>query len=101
MIKYTIKDFNKNFPDDDSCLEWLKNYPYPEKIDCPVCEKPTKHHRITTKKVYDCDYCGHQISPAAGTIFEHSSTPLKLWFYAIYLKTRRAEFHRPGPWVNE
>jgi transposase-like protein len=85
MNKYTIKDFNKDFPDDDSCLEWLRNYLYSEKIDCPVCQKPTKHHRITTKKVYGCDYCGHQISPTAGTIFGHSSTPLKLWFYAIFL----------------
>jgi transposase-like protein len=85
MNKYTIKDFNKTFPDDDSCLEWLRNYIYPEKIDCPTCQKPTKHHRITTKKVYGCDNCGHQISPTAGTIFDHSSTPLKLWFYAIYL----------------
>ena len=25
------------------------------------------------------------ISPMAGTIFEHSSTPLRLWFYAMYL----------------
>ena len=88
MRKYTITQFNKEFPDDDACLEWLRNYLYPKKIDCPICNKPTKHHRIKgikAKKVYGCDYCGHQISPTAGTIFEHSPTPLKLWFYAIYL----------------
>jgi len=85
MTKYTITQFNKEFPDDDACLEWLRNYLYPKKIHCPICDKPTKHHRIKTKKVYGCDYCGHQISPTAGTIFEHSPTPLKLWFYAIYL----------------
>jgi len=85
MRKYTIAQFNKDFPDDDACLEWLRNQLYPKKIDCPICQKPTKHHRIRTKKVYGCDYCGHQVSPTAGTIFEHSPTPLKLWFYAIYL----------------
>ena len=85
MRKYTIAQFNKEFPDDDACLEWLRNHLYPKKINCPVCNKPTKHHRIKTKKVYSCDYCGHQVSPTAGTIFEHSPTPLKLWFYAIYL----------------
>ena len=85
MRKYTITQFNKEFPDDDACLEWLRNYLYPKKIPCPICNKPTKHHRIKTKKVYGCDYCGHQISPTTGTIFEHSPTPLKLWFYAIYL----------------
>jgi len=85
MRKYTIAQFNKDFPDDGACLDWLRNQLYPKKIDCPICQKPTKHHRIKTKKVYGCDYCGHQISPTAGTIFKHSPTPLKLWFYAIYL----------------
>ena len=85
MRKYTIAQFNKEFPDDDACLEWLRNKLYPTKIYCPVCEKPTKHHRIRTKKVYGCDSCGHQVSPTADTIFEHSPTSLKHWFYAIYL----------------
>ena len=85
MRKYTIAQFDQEFPNDDACLEWLRNHLYPKKVDCPICNKPTKHHRIKTKKVYGCDYCGHQVSPTAGTIFEHSPTPLKLWFYAIYL----------------
>ena len=85
MRKYTIAQFNKEFPDDDACLEWLRNYLYPKRILCSTCNKPTKHHRIKSKKVYGCDYCGHQVSPTAGTIFEHSPTSLKLWFYAIYL----------------
>lgn len=87
MRKYTIVQFNKEFPNDDACLEWLRNQLYPKRIDCPICKKPTKHHRIRTKKVYGCDYCGHQISPTAGTIFKHSPTPLTLWFYAIFLMT--------------
>ena len=85
MRKYTIAQFNTEFPNDDACLEWLRNHSYPRKIPCPICNKPTKHHRIKTKKVYGCDYCGHQVSPTVDTIFEHSPTPLKLWFYAIYL----------------
>ncbi len=87
MRKYTIAQFNNEFPNDDACLEWLRNQLYHKRIYCPVCTKPTKHHRIRTKKVYGCDYCGHQISPTVGTIFEHSPTPLKLWFYAIFLMT--------------
>jgi len=85
MRKYTITQFNKDFPNDDTCLEWLRNYLYPKKIECPNCQKPRKYHRIKTKKVYGCDYCGHQVSPTAGTIFHKSPTPLKLWFYAIFL----------------
>jgi len=85
MRKYTIAQFNKDFPTDDACLEWLRNHLYPKLIDCPICGRPTKHHRIKTRKVYGCDNCGHQISPTAGTIFHKSPTPLKLWFHAIFL----------------
>ena len=35
--------------------------------------------------MYACDVCLTQISPMAGTIFEHSSTSLRLWYYAMYL----------------
>ena len=63
MNKYTIEDFARKFPDDDTCLEWLRYRFYPTRIFCPNCKKSTKHHRIKTRKVYGCDFCGHQISP--------------------------------------
>ncbi|MFC1949742.1 IS1595 family transposase [Chloroflexota bacterium] len=85
MKKYTIDDFNKDFPADESCLEWLKSYLHPDGIYCPTCGYITKHHKVTKRSCYACDSCGNHVYPMAGTIFEHSSTPLKLWFYAIYL----------------
>lgn len=85
MQKFTIKDFWKMFPDDGVCLDWLRNRNYPEIIECPNCGRSAKYYRITTKKVYGCEWCGHQISPTAGTIFHKSRTPLTLWFYTIYL----------------
>jgi len=85
MKKFTIEEFNNQFPDDSACLEWLRYKLYPQKIYCQNCRKPTKHHRIKNRRVYGCDYCGHHISPTSGTIFHGSPTPLRLWFYAIYL----------------
>lgn len=85
-LRYTIKDFNTQFPDDDACLEYLKEQRYPGGIaHCEKCEKERKHHRVTGRPAYACDYCGSMISPMAGTIFEKSSTSLRLWFYAMYL----------------
>lgn len=85
-LRYTIKDFNTQFPDDDSCLEYLKEKRYPGGIaHCEKCGKERKHHRVTGRPAYACDYCGSMISPMAGTIFEKSSTSLRLWFYAMYL----------------
>jgi transposase-like protein len=85
MQKYTIRDFERDFPDDASCLEWLRNYLYPDGILCKLCGKVTKHHRVTTRQSYSCDVCGHHVHPTAGTIFHKTKTPLRLWFYAIYL----------------
>jgi len=85
MERYTIAQFNRDFPNDDACLEWLKNYLYPDGIFCPKCSRITKHHKDAKRPSYSCDYCGHHVHPTAGTIFEKSATPLKLWFHAIFL----------------
>lgn len=85
-LRYTINDFNRQFPDDAACLEHLKEQRFPGGIvHCAKCRKDRKHYRINGRPVYSCDHCGTQISPMAGTIFEHSSTSLRLWYYAMYL----------------
>ena len=85
MERYTIADFNRDFPTDDACLEWLKNHLYPNGIFCQRCGQVTKHHKLTTRRSYSCDICGRHVHPTSGTIFEKSTTSLKLWFHAIYL----------------
>ncbi len=85
QMKYTITDFRKDFPDEAACLEWLKDYLYPDGITCPKCKKITPHHAMRTRKSYSCELCGHHVHPTADTIFHKSRTPLTLWFYAIYL----------------
>ena len=84
-MKYSIQDFNRQFPNDDACLEFLKNARYPDGIYCNKCQKITTHYRIAKRKVYSCEFCGTHVSPTAGTIFHKSDTPLKLWFHAIFL----------------
>lgn len=85
-LRYTITDFNRQFPSDDACLEHLKEQRFPGGIAfCEKCRREEKHHRIKGRPVYACDVCLNQISPMAGTIFEHSSTSLRLWYYSMYL----------------
>lgn len=85
-LRFTLADFNAQFPDNDACLEFLKEQKYPSGlVPCAKCEKDRKHHRVTGRPAYACDYCGSMISPMAGTIFEKSSTSLRTWFYAMYL----------------
>lgn len=84
--RFTIEQFNRMFPDSDACLDWLMSQRHPGYMaHCAYCNVERKFHRVTTRKVYSCDYCGTMIAPMAGTIFEKSSTSLRLWFYAMYL----------------
>lgn len=84
MKKYTMKDFDREFPDDATCLEWIKNHRWPSGIHCLKCQEITKHHRVKNRSCYECDRCGAQVYPTAGTIFHKSATPLRIWFQAIY-----------------
>jgi transposase len=85
-LRYTITDFQRQFPDDDACFEHLRESRFPDGVAyCATCKIDRQHHRIKGRPVYACDECLTQISPMAGTIFEHSSTSLRLWYYAMYL----------------
>jgi transposase len=85
-LRYTINDFNRQFPDNDACLEHLKEQRFPGGVTlCEKCGVERKHHRVTGRPAYACGHCGTMISPMAGTIFEKSSTSLHLWYYAMYL----------------
>ncbi len=86
--RFTIEQFNAMFPDGDACLDWLMEQRCPGHItfcDNDKCKVERKHHRIAARKAYSCDYCGTMVSPMAGSIFHKSPTPLRLWFYAMYL----------------
>src|SRR5258708_36801219 len=85
-LRYTIMDFNREFPDDAACLEHLKEQRFPGGVaPCAKCQQERKHYRINGRPVYSCDHCGTQISPIAGPIFQPSSTSLRLWYYAMNL----------------
>ena len=85
MQKYTIHQFNRDFPDDEACFDHITTLVYSDGIVCRACGEVRKHHRLTGRKALSCDYCGTHVYPLAGTIFEKSTTPLKSWFYAMYL----------------
>src|SRR5260370_25928937 len=85
-LRYTIMDFNREFPDDAACLEHLKEQRFPGGVTyCENCQQDRKHYRINGRPAYSCDHCGTQISPIAVTIFRQSSTSLPLCYYALYL----------------
>jgi len=47
-----------------------------------------KRYKTTQgRQGWTCTGCGHHVHPAAETIFNKSSTSLRLWFHALYLMT--------------
>ena len=78
-MKYTIKDFQKEFPNDDVCLDYLFTQRFGHLADF------NKYYRVKKRKCYAHSETGEQIHPLADTIFHKSSTKLTLWFYAIFL----------------
>ena len=86
QLRYTLRDFDREFPNDDACLNHLVEQRWPGRItQCEKCGVERKHYRIKGRTAFSCDHCGTQIYPLAGTIMEKTTTPLKTWFYAMYL----------------
>jgi transposase len=83
-LRYTLDQFKAEFPNDDVCLETIKEQRYPGGlVQCGECGKERKLYRVKGRPAYACEV-GHHFYPLAGTIFEKSTTALHIWFYAMY-----------------
>jgi len=80
--KYGIPSLKKDFPNNDTCLEYIFDTLHTRKCSCGGKYSLMKEG-LKTKRKFQCSKCRFQISPTAGTIFHKSSTPLTLWFHAI------------------
>ena len=85
--QFSLAKFRKWFPDDEICLEEIKRQRFPHGIFCKNCKLFTRHYKLTNRLAYSCKLCRTQFYPLTGTIFEKSTTPLRVWFYAIFLMT--------------
>lgn len=87
--KYGFKDFERQFPDERACMEWMVEHFFPHGIHCVKCGEVRPRHLLKSRpKVVCCDYCGAHTHPIAGTIFHNSSTSLRTWFHAIFLMSQ-------------
>lgn len=88
MAKFTFKQFQQQYPDDSACLAKIMDEQYGgTEFTCPGCGVDSKFHRLSNRRAYSCQECGHHVYPCVGTIFEKSRTPLTNWFFAMYLMT--------------
>ena len=81
----TLGEFLKKYGTDYDCLKEIVNIKYPDGIFCKKCKVIMRHYLLKTRPVLSCSKCYTQTYPLKGTIFQHSTTPLKLWFYAFFV----------------
>src|SRR5882672_2509693 len=90
MGLYSLAAFKADYPDDVACLAKIMELQRGGRdLFCPACMVKSTFHPMQKRRGFACQECGHHVFPCAGTIFEHSSTPLSKWFFAIYLMTSR------------
>lgn len=81
----SVRDFQKRFPTEDACLEHLVRTQFGERLTCFKCQKQATYYRVKARRSYECEHCGYQVYPTAGTPFESTRTPLRDWFYVMFL----------------
>ena len=79
----TFEEFLGWFSSEEDCVKYLEWIRWPEGFVCPGCGG-SKAWR-TERGLWHCGACGHQSSPTAGTVFEDSRKPLRLWFHVMWL----------------
>jgi len=83
----TLLEFEKRFATEEACLEYLFQLRWPQGFRCPQCG----HDKAwsTKRSLFHCTRCGFQASATAGTIFQDTKKPLRLWFRAIWHLTNQ------------
>jgi len=83
----TLQEFDQWFSSEAACLDYLRQLRWPEGFLCPVCNGTAAWP--TARAHLRCTSCQRQTSPIAGTIFEGTRKPLRVWFQAMWYVTNQ------------
>ena len=75
----------ERYSSDEDCRDYLATLRWPEGFICPGCDG--RNSWRMRRGLYLCRNCRRQTSVTAGTIFQDSRLPLRLWFRAIWYVT--------------
>lgn len=84
----SLIEFQQKFVTEEACQQHLYRIRWPNGYRCPRCgyDQASFH---STRHLYQCKACKYQTSLTAGTIFHKTRTPLKKWFWMIFLIGRQ------------
>jgi transposase-like protein len=86
----TVQEFEEKFASEQACIDYLFRMRWPEGFRCPRCGY--EKFWAMNRGLYRCTVCDLQTSITAGTIFQDTRKPLKLWFQAMWYITNQ----KPG-----
>ena len=81
----SLPEFMNSFGTEAQCAQAVVAARWPNGFRCPRCERP--EHWVVghgARKLFQCQACRHQTSLTAGSLFEHTKLPLRIWFLALY-----------------
>jgi transposase-like protein/ribosomal protein L37AE/L43A len=81
----TAAEFEARFRSEEACREYLFQLRWPEGFRCPRCGAAKAWPLRSV--LWQCAACGRQVSVTAGTIFQDTHTPLRVWFRAMWWVT--------------
>jgi len=81
----TLLEFEERFSGESACQDYLFGLRWPEGFCCPQCGSAEAWS--TNRDLYHCTRCSRQTSVTAGTIFQATRKPLRLWFRAMWYVT--------------
>src|SRR5271169_458093 len=94
----SLPEFQRLFPDDAACAEYLEKVRWGDGFVCPHCGVTGEPFRIATRPcVLTCRKCRRQTGLTVGTVMERSHTPLSTWFWAAYLVSCAVEVRHRKP----
>jgi transposase-like protein len=89
------KDYPRNwnefldwFACEEACLAYLEKLRWPGGFVCPACGVVGEPYRSSRARLM-CRSCAHQGSVTAGTIFDKTRTPLRVWLAAAWYVTNQ------------
>src|SRR3954453_14244397 len=81
----SLPEFERRFPDEAACAEWLLERRWGSGFACPACGHDG-YWRLGRKVLtLQCRACRRETSVTAGTVMHRSHLPLKVWFTAAWL----------------
>jgi predicted RNA-binding Zn-ribbon protein involved in translation (DUF1610 family) len=81
----SLPGFERRFPDEVACAEWLLERRWGPGFACPECGHDG-YWRLGRKVLtLQCKACRRETSVTAGTVMHRSHLPLKVWFTAAWL----------------